>query len=464
MAWFTEKTVLILSDFFAVNSAYLLAYVLRFYVVSLESDVPSTPLGVLLGGALLSLIWIVLFALFGLYRSKIAVSRTDEIITVFKAISLGTITLFAMTVDVNNPLPLSRIIILNYWVFLMFFLSVGRIWIRTCQRNRLKRGFGRRKTLIIGTGQQAQKIYQQIRNNVLTGFDALGFLKTSLEVPEKSLKGKVFGGIEEFNDVCAQNNIEEVLIILDEPTKSQLFEIVDKCNGYPVALRTIPDIYEIAVGNARIQHIYGLDLVEILPENYSVGFRITKRTIDLVGSSAVLLVFLPLWVLLGFAIKLNSKGSVFYKQVRIGQHGKEFTMYKFRSMVHNADAMPEFLLTQEKDHRITTIGASLRRLRIDEIPQMINVLEGEMSLIGPRPELPIFVQKFIKEIPLYSKRLRVKPGITGLAQVKQKFSESVTDIKKKLEYDLFYIENMSQKLDFKILLATIVTVLTRRGG
>lgn len=464
MTRITEKSILILSDFLAVNIAYVIVYILRFYIVLLESDTPPTAAGVILGGGFLSLAWIVVFLLFGLYRSKFAVSRTDEIVTVFKAVSLGTMTLFVLTFNLSDPLPLSRLIILNYWIFLIFFLSIGRIAIRTYQRNRLKKGIGRRKTLIIGTGKQARKVYDQIRINPLTGFDAIGFLKTSSHTAEETGSGKVFGSIEQFDEVCVQNDIEEVLIILDRPSKTKLFEIVDKCNGYPVVLRTVPDIYEIAVGNAHIQHMYGLDLVEILPENYSAGFRAVKRFIDIAVSSAIILLFLPLWVLIGFIIKLNSQGPVFYKQKRIGRNGEDFVMYKFRSMVMHADTAPIHRLTLEKDARITAIGSFIRRFRIDEIPQMINVLEGDMSLIGPRPELPFYVREFVKQIPLYSKRLRIKPGITGLAQVKQKFSESVTDIKKKLEYDLFYIENMSLKLDLKITLATIVTILTRRGG
>ena len=464
MTRFTEKSVLLLSDLLAVNIAYIIVYIIRFYIVLLESDIPPTVKGVILGGGFLSLAWVVTLLLFGLYRSKFAVSRTDEIVTIFKAVSLGTMTLFVLTFNRNDPLPLSRLIILNYWIFLIFFLSVSRIAIRTYQRNRLKKGIGKRKTLIIGTGKQARNVYDQIRKNPLTGFDAIGYLQTSPHTAEETGPGKVFGSIEQFEDVCVQNDIEEVLIILDRPSKTKLFEIVDKCNGYPVVLRTIPDIYEIAVGNAHIQHMYGLDFVEILPENYSTGFCAVKRSIDIAVSSAVILLFLPLWVLIGFMVKLNSQGSVFYKQKRIGRNREDFTMYKFRSMVEHADSVPYHRLTSEQDVRITAIGKIIRRFRIDEIPQMINVLEGDMSLIGPRPELPYYVRQFVKQIPLYSKRLRIKPGITGLAQVKQKFSESVTDIKKKLEYDLFYIENMSLKLDLKIIFATIVTILSRRGG
>ena len=464
MSRITEKILLIALDLIAVNIAFILVYILKFHSGLMGVEVPPLLSGVVMSGIALSTAWFLILLFFGLYRSKLAVSRTDELLTIFKAVTLGTVVFFLLLASDSENLQLpSRISIFNYWAFLIFFLSTGRIIIRTYQRNRLRKGLGRRKTLIVGTGKRAQEVYDEIRSHQLTGFDVQGFLDPSRgEIAEAP--GHILGTIDKFEEVCDRLKIEEVLIILDQPSKEELFEIVDKCDGYPVSLKTIPDIYEIAVGNARIQHIYGLKLVDILPENYSPGFRLVKRIIDITVSAVILFLFLPLWVVIGIAIKLSSRGSVFYRQNRIGQNGEKFTMYKFRSMVQDADREPGPVLTQARDPRIIGVGRILRRLRIDEVPQLINVLEGEMSLVGPRPELPYYVQLYIKQIPLYSKRLRVKPGITGLAQVSQKFSESVKDIHKKLEHDLYYIENMSFKLDLKILLATSVTVLTRRGG
>jgi len=464
MSRITERTVLIISDLIGVNLAYVMVYVLKFHTGLMETGIPPTLLGGILGGVVLSGCWLLILLFFGLYRSKFAVSRTDEILMIFKAVTLGAVILFILTIDFENPLTSSRINIFNYWMLLIFFLSIGRIIIRTYQRNRLKKGHGRRKTLIIGAGKKAQEVYDQILSHPVTGFDVQGFLNTSPEASSGIKSGKILGDIDNYNEVCNKYKIEEVLIILDRPSKKKLFEIVDKCDGFPAALKTIPDIYEIAVGSAHIQHLYGLQLVDILPENYSPGFMIVKRIIDISISSFIIFFFLPFWVITGIAIIINSKGSVFYRQKRVGQHGEIFTIYKFRSMVHDADQISGHLLTQDRDPRITAVGRIIRRLRIDEVPQLINVLEGEMSLIGPRPELQYYVQRYVKEIPLYSKRLRAKPGITGLAQVKQKFSDSVTDIKTKMEYDLFYIENMSLKLDLKIFLATIFTIITRSGG
>lgn len=463
MSRITEKIVLILLDLVALNLAFFLVYVLKFHSGLMEAELPPSLSGVVMAGAALSILWILNFILFGLYSSKFAISRTDEIVSIFKAVTFGIVILFILLIDLENLL-LSRFNIFNYWALLVFFLSLGHIIVRTYQRNRLKKGRGRRKTLIVGNGKRAHEIYEQILSQQLTGFDVQGFIDPDPRKQEIAASEGTLGALDQFDAICDQHQIEEVLIILDKTSKKKLFEIVDMCNGYPVALKTIPDIYEIAVGNARIQHIYGLDLVEILPENYSPGFRLVKRITDISVSALVLFLFLPIWVLISMAIRINSRGRVFYRQKRLGQNGMEFMMYKFRSMYPDADTNTEQHLTKEKDPRITSVGRILRKLRLDEVPQLINVIEGEMSLVGPRPELPFYVQQYRQQIPLYSKRFRVKPGITGLAQVKQKFSESVKDIQKKLEYDLFYIENMSLRLDLKILLATVVTVLTRRGG
>ena len=297
----------------------------------------------------------------------------------------------------------------------------------------------------------------------MTGFDVKGFITIRNVVADGIPEEKVVGGMEAFNDFCASRQVEDAIIVLDRPTKKRLFEIVDQCNGYPVAMKTMADMYSIAIGNAGVYNHFGLQLVDILPERMSLFYSILKRVMDIAVSSLVIFIFLPLWVVIGAAIKLNSKGPVFYRQERLGKDGDVFTIYKFRSMYEDAEKHTGPALTKTNDPRITRIGNFLRKYRLDEIPQFINVLEGDMSLIGPRPERPYFVKKFVKQIPLYSKRFRVKPGITGWAQVKQRFEESVKDVQTKLEYDLFYIENMSLLFDLKIVLATIYTVLARRG-
>jgi len=184
---------------------------------------------------------------------------------------------------------------------------------------------------------------------------------------------------------------------------------------------------------------------------------------DLVIASTVLIVMLPLMIIISVAIKWNSSGPVIYTQKRVGKNGKLFTMYKFRTMHNDAEAETGPTWASENDPRVTAVGALLRKTRLDEIPQFYNVLKGEMSLVGPRPERPYFVEQFKNDIPLYSRRLRVRPGITGWAQVKWKYDSSLDDVKEKTKYDLFYVENMSLRMDFKILINTLFSMVRAKG-
>ncbi len=460
----TEKIVLVLNDLFAVNMAFGLIYLLKYKTGLIDPIIPISSNSVFLASGLLTLFWAVIFLFLGLYRSKFFVSRTDEMLNIFKAITFGSALIFLQSFDLSNPIPPSRIILFTYWSLLFFLVSIGRICIRSYQRILLKRGLGHRKTIIVGTGKRAKEVYEQIQKQPVMGFDVRGFLEYEPEKTREVSNTLVFGSINSINEVCNENKIEEVLIILDRPSKKRIFEIVDACNGYPVALKTIPDIYQIAIGNTKIHNLFGLQLVDILPQNFSPTYGLIKRTVDISLSLAIIFLLMPAWVIIGILIKLDSKGPIFFKQERVGINGSRFMMYKFRSMEDREIGKEEVHLTQNPDPRVTKFGNFIRKFRIDEVPQFINVLEGDMSIIGPRPELPFYVKKHNKQIPLYSKRFRIKPGITGLAQVKQLFHDSVTNISKKLEYDLYYLENLSLKLDLKILIATIYTVLARRGG
>ena len=232
---------------------------------------------------------------------------------------------------------------------------------------------------------------------------------------------------------------------------------------HAVSMKIIPDLYDIISGQARTNEIYGFPLIEIMPEIMQPWERTIKRAIDIVVSSLILFLGLPVWLLVALAIKLDSHGPIFYTQERMGKDGKRFKIAKFRSMNHDAEAESGPTWAGKQDPRVTRVGKYLRKARLDEIPQLINVLDGDMSLVGPRPERPYFVEQLSREIPLYMRRLKVRPGITGWAQVKHKYDESVDDVRKKVQYDLFYIENMSLRMDLKILFRTISVVLLGKG-
>jgi exopolysaccharide biosynthesis polyprenyl glycosylphosphotransferase len=209
--------------------------------------------------------------------------------------------------------------------------------------------------------------------------------------------------------------------------------------------------------------IYGFPLIDIMPDLMPEWEKKAKRLMDLGISLLFLILTSPIMLIVSIAIKLDSKGPVFYKQERSGLNGKVFNILKFRSMIKDAEKKSGPVWSTKDDPRITRVGRIIRKLRLDEIPQVINVLKGEMSFVGPRPERPYFVEKLSEEIPLYKRRLRVRPGITGWAQVKHKYDETIEDVKTKLRYDLFYIENMSLRMDLKIIFRTVFVVLFGKG-
>jgi len=257
--------------------------------------------------------------------------------------------------------------------------------------------------------------------------------------------------------------IDEVLIAISSTSHQAILRIMGLCMGTKVVFKIVPDLYDIVSGHKTSQ-VYGFPLIKLFPEPMDLRQRFLKRTLDILSSFTILTVFLPLWVLLAVAIKLTSRGPVLFQQRRIGKGGKEFTLYKFRSMVEDAEKHTGPVWAEKNDRRVTKVGRIIRRTRLDEIPQFINVLRGEMSLVGPRPERPYFVQQLIQEIPLYSRRLNVKPGITGWAQTRHTYDASLDDVREKVQYDLYYIENMSLTLDLKILARTILVTLSGSGA
>ena len=272
----------------------------------------------------------------------------------------------------------------------------------------------------------------------------------------------VLGSVEKLPEIILQEGIKEVLIALDSTDHNRLLEIIRRCNGHSVGLKIMPDLYDIITGQARTNQIHGFPLIEVTPQIMAPWEEATKRVIDVIASSLVLVAGMPLWFLIAGLIKSESRGPVLYRQQRVGRDGALFDIIKFRSMRQDAEIKgPQW--AGKKDPRITRIGKMLRQLHLDEIPQMFNILRGHMSLVGPRPERPVFVQQLSQEIPLYTRRLKVRTGITGWAQVKLKYDESIEDVRKKVEYDLYYIENMSLRMDFKILFNTINHMLRGRG-
>jgi len=231
-----------------------------------------------------------------------------------------------------------------------------------------------------------------------------------------------------------------------------------------VNISIVPDLYDVVTGHSGLGQIYGMPLMPLFPSTMLVWQRRTKRLLDVVAAVSVFFLALPFWILVAFAVWLEDRGPVFYSQERVGKEGRIFRVYKFRSMIPDAEKHSGPVWAAKDDPRITRVGRVIRKLRLDELPQIWNILRGEMSLVGPRPERPFFVERLAAEIPLYRRRLYVTPGLTGWAQTKQAYDATLDDVREKLKYDLYYIENMSLSFDLLILLRTVWVVLTGKGA
>ena len=464
-----ERSLLFLLDFFTINLAYLV-----YYLVRVRSGWLSYPIEPELYLPVLAIYvyWLVLFAFFGLYRSWYAQSRLDEIVTLFRTTAAGALVLFFLIfLDDTSTGPQSgvRIIIGVYWAFLFGFVSAGRLALRALQKRLLAAGIGARSTLIVGWSAKGKQLCDMVLKYPALGYKLVGFVdpgtwkgsKRAQRAEYRSIP--LIGSGDQLASLIREYDVREVLIGLDSSEHDKLLHIINECNGYEVGLKMMADLYDIVSGQARVSSIYGVPLIEVTAEIMKPWEESLKRMVDVIVSLLILLVGLPVWILVAVAIRLETPGPVLYRQERVGKNGKIFRIFKFRSMKMNAEELSGPVWASRRDPRVTGVGRIIRRLHIDEVPQFINVLRGDMSLVGPRPERSFFVDRLSEELPLYKRRLKVRPGITGWAQVKHKYDESIEDVKVKLKYDLFYIENMSWRMDLKILFNTFYVMISGKG-
>lgn len=467
-----DIVITIIGDIIALILVWYSFYFIRFEFEWFGEVKAIEPAMLFLPSLVLALFWIAIFAFFGLYKRLYLISRFDEIIRVGKITIIGTLIFFFVLFadDLNwNPenIIYARNYTILYWLLTFLFVSVNRLIIRTTQRLMVKKGVGLHRAVIIGVGNTANDVHDNILRHKTTGLDVIGFIsQNGINNNEQVVavnSEMILGNLKEINDIIRNKKIEEIIVAMEPDDRFKLVEVMDRIDAPNISVKIVPDFYQIISGLNQTNQIFGLPLIEVMPDPMPTWEKFVKRMMDVLLSLSILIITLPIMLVVAVLIRLTTPGPAIFKQERVGLNGKPFMMYKFRSMYQNAEESTGPTWAKNNDPRITPLGWWLRKLRLDELPQLYNVLNGDMSLVGPRPERKYFVDQFKKEIPLYSRRLSVRPGITGWAQVKWKYDETFDDVKEKTKYDLFYVENMSLKMDLKILINTLFTMLSGEG-
>jgi exopolysaccharide biosynthesis polyprenyl glycosylphosphotransferase len=470
-----ELIVLLVVDAIALMTANIVWHWVRFELARLGSPV-FAPDDTFLASvyATLTIYWLALFLFYGLYRERYAASRFDELVSLAKVVTFGILVLFFIFfIDALDAYS-ARTNLILYWLAIFLLVAFGRVLVRSVQKILILRGYGLHRALIVGWSDRLDRLYAEVARYPEAGLEIVGALRLrrqnlqELPFDDEDISDDELNVLENTPSIhdlprlIDELEVQDVLIALGSNDGDSLMEVLRLCDGKAVSLKLVPDFYTLIGGMARTEHMYGLPLIEVMPEPMQPWERSLKRLFDFVVSAIILVVGLPLWILIGLAVSLSSPGPAIYRQQRVGRHGETFTMLKYRTMNVDAEKGSGPVWAQKNDPRYTPIGKWLRKWRLDEIPQLFNVFIGEMSLVGPRPERPYFVEKLSNEIPLYNRRHRVKPGITGWAQVKWKYDSSLDDVRQKVKFDLFYIENLSFQRDLQILFRTIYTAI--RGG
>jgi exopolysaccharide biosynthesis polyprenyl glycosylphosphotransferase len=411
---------------------------------------------------------IVIFFFYRLYHQPRAHSFVSELYTVFGSVSVGYMMALAITiVSVKNTdisFNFSRGMLIYAWISSILFIMASRTFIHWMFRKIRGAGIGRDRVLIVGLGDVPRMILQKIRSRPSIAGEVAGVVAQKKNGPSapKDMEGvPVLGCIEDLPRLITEHRIDEVIIALPEVSHGETLDIIGLCDRSETMIRVFPDTFMFIAGQVSIEDLGGLPLLS-LRDVAMRGWRLAvKRLFDMVMSFIGLVLLSPLFLVVAILIKIESPGPVFYSQERMGLDGKPFRMLKFRSMRTDAEkAGPGW--TKPGDPRRTRVGAVIRRFNIDELPQLFNVLEGRMSLVGPRAERPYYVEQFRKSIPGYLHRHREKAGMTGWAQVNGLRGD--TSIEERTKYDLWYIENWSLPLDFKILLRQFFQLFNSRNA
>ncbi len=442
----------LINDIVFINVAIIGAFLLRFAGRLPDFNFQAyTSLAIFI-----TLLQVVALYIYDLYDVEKTGDSWDIASAVAKAVTLGLVLNVFLTFF-SRFLSFPRPVFFLAWLLQIILLSGWRV---TATRI-FKIKWPAQRVLIVGNSEPALEIMQELKNRAAWGYEVVGLVGKSKQSVGMSVDGtKVLGTLHDLIPLIHSHDVNRIIVTSPTAHREMLEELARSASTN-VRLEVIPDLYEIYIGKVDHTLVSDIPLIQLTREPATKWVYLLKRITDVAGASLGLLIALPVMLVAAIAIKLTSAGPIIYKQLRVGQGEKPFNIYKFRTMVADAETRTGPVLATEEDDRITPVGRVLRKYRIDEIPQLLNVLKGEMSFVGPRPERPFFVERFKKEIPGYVERFKVKPGLTGIAQVSGGYA---TNARNKLKYDLIYIYHQSFLLDLQIVLKTIKVLLTGRGA
>jgi Undecaprenyl-phosphate glucose phosphotransferase len=441
------KQLTFATDIALIAGCWLFAYWLRFHAFG-RGDVP--PFGdYLLQLVPILLVWTFAFKAFDLYRPMRLGSHLGEWWDITKASSLGVVVLLAIMSVVFRGYEYSRVVIGLFWASSIVAATMSRVVFREALRVARRRGYNLRYAVVIGGGEAAAEVFRVLKRRPDVGVRVLGRLGDKREEGE----ARWLGAPEDIRAVLDTHQVDIVMIALPHAEYARIGAILDGIGDDPVAIHYVPDVFSLASLRGGIEEFETLPIVHLRESPLYGWNQVLKRVFDVVVSALALMALSPLLLAIAIGVKLTSRGPVLYRQERMGLDGRRFSMLKFRSMVPDAEAATGPQWAVPGDPRRTGFGALLRSTSLDELPQLANVLRGEMSLVGPRPERPSFVEEFRRRVPRYMLRHKVKAGITGWAQING--WRGNTSIEKRIEYDLYYIERWSLGFDVKILLQTL---------
>jgi Undecaprenyl-phosphate glucose phosphotransferase len=458
----------VLSDSLLGMTAFIAAYLLRFQTGLIPVPKGTPPLSQYVVNVLpfIAVLVPLGFQLQGLYRLRRGRSRVDDFFAVFVGSILAVVfgivaTLYVQVYFASGPARTRGAFQVSQWVWVIFLvLNVGltfssREFVRELLERRWRAGIGLKRILIAGSGELGRLVADKILEHRELGYQIVGFVDDRASGDHLGYRGlPLLGTIDEAAEISAREAVDHLYVALPPEQHVQMLQLIENTSRECVDVKVVPDLLQVIALRARLEDLDGIPVININDVSLQGFNTIVKRAIDIaISGVALLLLAIPFWVIAAL-VKMTSRGDVFYQQERMGLDGKPFMIYKFRSMYTGAESATGPVFASEQDPRRTPVGKLLRRSNIDELPQLWNVLKGDMSIVGPRPERPLFVAQFKDKIPSYMLRHKVKAGITGWAQVNG--WRGNTSIEKRIEYDLYYIENWSVRLDLKIMWLTLL--------